>query len=99
MDETVSEQFESYQKTDSQTLKTVNVPVSCVVETCSVADPDEWWIRNQTRFWSSCKTDHRYFQPDNVYNVNYPWIPNEDEDFGENEMGVGHRTDDVFGCL
>jgi hypothetical protein len=67
-----------------------------VVETCSVTDPDEWWIRNQTRFWSSCKTDHRYFQPKLIDNVNYPWIPNEDEDFRENEMGVGHRTDDDF---
>jgi hypothetical protein len=26
----------------------------------------------------------------------YERVPNEDEDFGENEMGVGHRTDDIY---
>jgi hypothetical protein len=26
----------------------------------------------------------------------YERVPNEDEDFGEHEMCVGHRTDDVF---
>jgi hypothetical protein len=26
----------------------------------------------------------------------YERVPNEDEDFGEKEMGVGHRTDDEF---
>jgi hypothetical protein len=26
----------------------------------------------------------------------YERVPKEDQDFGENEMGVGHRTDDGF---
>jgi hypothetical protein len=50
MDETVSEQFESYKRTVSKTLNAVNAPLSSVTGTCSVSDPDEWWNRNRTRF-------------------------------------------------
>jgi hypothetical protein len=43
-------------------------------------------------------TSKRSYLPEAGFGVSeiYERVPNEDEDFGGNEMGVGHRTDDGF---